>query len=58
MGFDDGDAAVAAGLTTVRQPFEESGRIAARALTALMAREPQPRTVTTLSLEVVPRTTA
>jgi DNA-binding LacI/PurR family transcriptional regulator len=58
MGFDDGDAAVAAGLTTVRQPFEESGRIAARALTALMARAPEPRTVTTLSLEVVPRTTA
>ena len=28
MGFDDGEAAAAADLTTVRQPFEESGRTA------------------------------
>lgn len=28
MGFDDGEAAVAADLSTIRQPFEESGRAA------------------------------
>ena len=28
MGFDDGEAATAADLTTVRQPFEESGSTA------------------------------
>jgi LacI family transcriptional regulator, galactose operon repressor len=28
MGFDDGEAATAADLTTVRQPFEESGSVA------------------------------
>jgi LacI family transcriptional regulator len=32
MGFDDGEMAVAADLTTVRQPFEESGSAALKAL--------------------------
>ncbi len=32
VGFDDGSVAEAAALTTVRQPFEESGRIGARLL--------------------------
>ncbi|GGL92259.1 LacI family DNA-binding transcriptional regulator [Nakamurella endophytica] len=32
MGFDDGDVAAAADLTTVRQPFEESGAAALRIL--------------------------
>lgn len=32
IGFDDGDVAESLELTTVRQPFEESGRVAARLL--------------------------
>ncbi|MET0522043.1 MAG: substrate-binding domain-containing protein, partial [Jiangellaceae bacterium] len=32
MGFDDGEAATAADLTTVRQPFEESGSTALNVL--------------------------
>jgi len=32
MGFDDGEAATAADLTTVRQPFEESGTAALNVL--------------------------
>ncbi len=32
VGFDDGPVAEAAALTTVRQPFEESGRVGARLL--------------------------
>jgi len=37
VGFDDGSVAQAAALTTVRQPFEESGRIAARLLADLIS---------------------
>lgn len=37
IGFDDGDVARAAQLTTVRQPLEESGNVAARTLKAQMA---------------------
>nr|BFE56225.1 LacI family DNA-binding transcriptional regulator [Dactylosporangium thailandense] len=36
-GFDDGSVAEAAGLTTVSQPFEESGRIGARLLAERIA---------------------
>jgi DNA-binding LacI/PurR family transcriptional regulator len=36
VGFDDGSVAEAAGLTTVSQPFEDSGRIGARLLSALI----------------------
>jgi DNA-binding LacI/PurR family transcriptional regulator len=56
MGFDDGDAAAAADLTTVRQPFEESGRAA---LTILLdnARGSSIRTTTVLPVELVERST-
>jgi DNA-binding LacI/PurR family transcriptional regulator len=37
LGFDDGDIADAAGLTTIRQPFEETGRLGARLLGDLLA---------------------
>ena len=37
VGFDDGSIAEAAGLTTVRQPFEESGRLGARLLGDMLA---------------------
>jgi DNA-binding LacI/PurR family transcriptional regulator len=37
VGFDDGSVAEAAALTTVRQPFEESGRIGARLLGELIS---------------------
>jgi len=41
VGFDDGELAAALDLTTVHQPFEESGRIAARLLMErLRARDP------------------
>jgi DNA-binding LacI/PurR family transcriptional regulator len=36
VGFDDGPVAEAAGLTTIRQPFEESGRVGARLLGDLL----------------------
>jgi DNA-binding LacI/PurR family transcriptional regulator len=36
MGCDDGPAAVAADLTTVRQPFRESGAVALRALLGMI----------------------
>lgn len=36
-GFDDSSVAEAAGLTTVRQPFEESGRVGARVLADQLA---------------------
>lgn len=55
MGFDDGDLAVAADLTTVRQPFEESGRVAARALLQQMANPGQSPQVIQLPLELVRR---
>ena len=56
MGFDDGDAAAAADLTTVRQPFEESGRAALSILLA-GAGGPKVRTTTVLSVELVQRST-
>nr|WP_240188906.1 substrate-binding domain-containing protein [Nakamurella flavida] len=55
MGFDDGESAAAADLTTVRQPFEESGRAALRLL--LESGGTAVRTTTVLDLELVPRST-
>jgi LacI family transcriptional regulator len=55
MGFDDGDLAVAADLTTVRQPFEESGEAAVRLLRSANDRSPQSTLV--LGLEIVERST-
>ncbi|WP_022883081.1 LacI family DNA-binding transcriptional regulator [Gryllotalpicola ginsengisoli] len=43
VGYDDGPLAAGLGLTTVRQPFEESGRAAAELLLGLMeGRGPRP----------------
>jgi LacI family transcriptional regulator len=55
MGFDDGDMAVAADLTTVRQPFEESGEAAVRLLRSLDARSP--RSTIVLGLDIIERST-
>lgn len=56
MGFDDGPAAAAADLTTVRQPFEESGSTALRVLLDGMDVQ-RPRTTTTLEVTLVARST-
>lgn len=53
ISFDDGPVAEAAGLTTVRQPFEESGAVALRLLDA--AGERQMVTRTHLGLRLVER---
>ena len=57
VGFDDGELAEQLGLTTVRQPFEESGRIATETLTAQPARPSSPARQISLELVLVPRTT-
>jgi DNA-binding LacI/PurR family transcriptional regulator len=57
MGFDDGDLAVAADLTTVRQPFEESGRMAMRTLSVHMSDPDYTRHTILLDLKVVERST-
>jgi LacI family transcriptional regulator, galactose operon repressor len=56
MGFDDGEVAEAADLTTVRQPFEQSGAVALRLLLALIAGS-QVRESTSLAVELIPRAT-
>jgi DNA-binding LacI/PurR family transcriptional regulator len=55
MGYDDGPAASAIGLTTVQQPFVESGVHAARVLLARMSAADAPRTVTMLDCTLVAR---
>lgn len=55
MGFDDGEMATAADLTTVRQPFEESGEAAVRLLRSLDRRSA--RSTLVLGLEIVERST-
>ncbi len=57
MGYDDGAEAVAADLTTVRQPFRESGATALRMLVSAIEQGAGPRTVTYLDVEVVERST-
>lgn len=54
MGFDDGPVAEAADLSTVRQPFEESGALAARMLLDELE-SPGERRVTILDCHVVAR---
>jgi LacI family transcriptional regulator, galactose operon repressor len=56
MGFDDGEVAEAADLTTVRQPFEQSGGVALRLLLAQIAGS-QVRESTTLGVELIARAT-
>lgn len=55
VGFDDGPLAEAVGLTTVRQPFEESGRAAAELLLGLMTGAPSRVTSVGLGVELVVR---
>ncbi|MCY3634386.1 MAG: LacI family DNA-binding transcriptional regulator [bacterium] len=57
IGVDDGPVAEATDLTTVRQPFQESGVEAVRLLLSLLERPAAERTVTFLSLRIVERAT-
>ena len=57
VGVDDGPVAEATDLTTVRQPFQESGVEAVRLLLSLLERPAAERTVTFLSLRIVERAT-
>ncbi len=57
MGYDDGPAARATGLTTVAQPFRESGVIAARMLLAEIASPGQPQANASLKVRLVQRQT-
>ena len=59
VGFDDIEISAYAGLTTVRQPLFESGRIGAELLLAALDRDEgaERRTVRELPLELVERTT-
>ena len=58
VGFDDVEVAAYIGLTTVRQPLEESGRVAAELLLARLADRSRPVQHVRLPLEIVPRETA
>lgn len=55
VGFDDGPLAAALGLTTVRQPFEDSGRAAADLLLGLMSGTGSRVTSVGLGVELVVR---
>ncbi len=57
VGFDDADIAEAAGLTTIRQHFEESGRIGIRLLDERLADASTPVQRIVLGLELVARDT-
>jgi LacI family transcriptional regulator, galactose operon repressor len=56
MGFDDGEAAIATDLTTVRQPFEHSGSTALNLLLGHIGAG-TPRMTTVLEVELVARST-
>lgn len=58
VGFDDLDIADYIGLTTVRQPLEESGRIAVELLLARLENPTRPIQNVTLPLTLVKRETA
>ncbi len=55
VGYDDGDAAALAGLTTVRQPFEATGTAAVEALDRLLTGPDGPVSRTCLVPELVVR---
>ncbi|GAA5193681.1 LacI family DNA-binding transcriptional regulator [Rugosimonospora acidiphila] len=55
VGFDDGSVAETAGLTTVRQPFEESGRLGTRLLRDAVRGAAEPIQRIVLGLELVVR---
>lgn len=56
MGFDDGEMAVAADLTTVRQPFEESGSTALSVLLGHLGGS-ELRSTTVLDVSLIQRST-
>lgn len=58
VGFDDSEVAAALGLTTVQQPFEGSGQVAAKTLLDRMANPSLPTRTTVLDLALVHRTTS
>lgn len=58
IGFDDVEVADYIGLTTVRQPLEESGRVAVELLLARLADRTRPVQRVTLPLALVRRETA
>ena len=58
VGFDDVEMAEYVGLTTVRQPLEESGRVAIDLLLARLADPQRPPQRVTLPLTLVRRETA
>jgi DNA-binding LacI/PurR family transcriptional regulator len=57
VGFDDSDLAEPLGLTTVRQPLEESGRLATESLIAQLHEPSRSARQTTLSVSLVERAT-
>ncbi len=57
IGFDDSEIAMALDLTTVRLPFEETGKAGVRALRDRMANSDAPHLDLSLDLELVPRAT-
>jgi LacI family transcriptional regulator len=58
IGFDDVEVADYIGLTTVRQPLEESGRVAVELLLARLTNRSRPPQRVTLPLEIIRRETA
>lgn len=58
VGFDDSEVADAVDLTTVRQPFEQSGRAAAQLMVERLQSDPTVRKTITLGLELVVRGTS
>jgi LacI family transcriptional regulator len=57
MGFDDLEVAAHVGLTTVRQPLHETGRVGGERILAALRGEPPPAGTTVLPLRVVVRST-
>jgi len=58
IGFDDLDIATYIGLTTIRQPLEESGRVAVELMLARLADPSRPAQRVRLPLTLVRRETA
>ncbi len=58
IGFDDLDVAEYLGLTTIRQPLEESGRVAADLLLARLSEPERPTQRIKLPLTIIQRATA
>ena len=57
IGFDDSDIAQHLGLTSIRQPLEESGQLAAETLLSQMASPDGPLRHVSLRLNLIERET-